>query len=403
MTTAVVVGSSVAGVKTAQALVSQHYPGRVMVIGEEGRPPYDKPPLSKQLLMGKVEESACALMRTDDPGTAAIELRLGRRAEHLDPARRRLRLSGGEVLHYDHLVVATGSRARPSPWGDGGGRVVVLRTMADALTLRRQLREAASVAVVGAGFIGAEVASSARTLGLDVALIDPLPLPLGRVVGDRAGELLARLHEAHGSAVHFGTGVAALDADSHGVTVELTDGGSLRTSLAVVGIGAEPNDAWLAASGLPVADGVVCDEHCRVMGVGEVFAAGDVARWHHPRHGRQVRIEHWTNAVEQASCVAHNIMHPDQPRPYQPVEYVWTDQYDWKIQIAGRPHDGAWEVMVSRDGERSRFAVAYAGLREQLVGAMTVNWPRGLVECRRMLATDTPLAGAVDRLRELFG
>ncbi|HLI23738.1 MAG TPA: NAD(P)/FAD-dependent oxidoreductase, partial [Acidimicrobiales bacterium] len=321
--TAVVVGSSIAGVRTAQALLSQRYPGPVVVVGEEDRPPYDKPPLSKQLLVGKAEESSCALLGADDPAAAAIEFRLGCRAEHLDVSRRRLHLSGGDVVDFDHLVVATGSRARPSPWGTGS-RVVVLRTMADALRLRGLLREAESVAVIGAGFIGAEVASSARALGVEVTLIDPLPVPLGRVVGDRAGRLLTDLHAAHGVAVHFGAGVEGLDADAEGVTVALTGGGYLRTSIAVVGIGAEPNDAWLAASGLAVADGLLCDKHCRAVGAEGVLAAGDVARWHHPRHGRDVRVEHWTNAVEQAACVAYNIVHPDQPRPYQPVEYVWT-------------------------------------------------------------------------------
>jgi phthalate 3,4-dioxygenase ferredoxin reductase subunit len=185
--------------------------------------------------------------------------------------------------------------------------------------------------------------------------------------------------------------VAGIDRAAGGLVVRLTDGSRLPAATVVVGIGAIPNDQWLASSGLRTSDGVVCDRYCRAAGDAGVHAAGDVARWFHPGHGALVRAEHWTNAVEQAACVAHNIARPGQPRVYEPVEYVWSDQYDWKIQLAGRTGGDLRTMTVDRPGAARSFAVLYGAADGRLAGAVTVNWPRALLTSRRALAAGEPL------------
>jgi phthalate 3,4-dioxygenase ferredoxin reductase subunit len=193
--------------------------------------------------------------------------------------------------------------------------------------------------------------------------------------------------------------VAGRAGDLH---VGLTDGTRLGGATVVVGIGAVPNDGWLADSGLPIENGVLCDEYSRTLDAPDVFAIGDVARWFHPGHREHVRVEHWTNAVEQGVCAAHNIAHPDDLRSYRPVEYVWSDQYDWKAQIVGRPiHGVRQEIVGTLEGEHPRGAVLYADDTGRLCGAVTVNWPKALVQCRRLVPQAAPFDDALTRLREL--
>lgn len=335
--TVVIVGSSVGGVRTARALRTEGYDGRIVLIGAEAEMPYDKPPLSKQFLAGAWDEDRVRLLTAADAEAAGIELRLGSAAERLDVADRAVVLADGTRVHYDVLVVATGADARPSPWPVESG-VHVVRTLDDSRKLAEDLTSVSGpVVVVGGGFIGAEVAATAHAVGRDVTIVDPLHAPIGRVLGEELGAMFTDLHHRHGVATRFGDGVEAVDGKAGALRVTLTSGEVLPAGTVVVGIGARPNAGWLASSGLLIDDGVVCDEFCRAVNHGTVFAVGDVARWHHPRHREDVRVEHWTNAAEQASCVAHNIVHPDGLRPYAPTEYVWSDQYDWKIQIAGRP------------------------------------------------------------------
>ncbi|TMR01209.1 NAD(P)/FAD-dependent oxidoreductase [Actinomadura soli] len=395
--TAVVVGSSVAGVRTAQALAAGGFDGRVLVIGAERTEPYDKPPLSKHFLTGVWDASRLALLnggRADE----RVELRLGVAAEHLDVAGKQLRLADGTRVPYDVCVIATGASARPSPWAARDG-IHVLRTVQDSAALRRDLLRGGEVVVVGGGFVGAEVAAAASGLGCPVTVVDPLVDPMARVLGPRVGPLLTGIHERHGVRTRFGTGVVAIEGTSGGLRVILDDGSVLAASTVVVGIGAVPNDGWLRSSGLDIADGVICDEYCRVQGTRDVFAAGDVARWPHPRHGEHVRGEHWTNAVEQAACVARNIVHQGDPVPYRPVEYVWSDQYDWKIQIAGSPAlMSGHHVIGDLTGDRPRAAVAYTDTTGRLGAALTLNWPRALVACRRLLAAAAEFTQAITEL-----
>jgi phthalate 3,4-dioxygenase ferredoxin reductase subunit len=393
----VIVGSGIGGIRTAQALRSAGFAGEVIVVGEEPDLPYDRPPLSKDYLAGRDGAEAVLLISQADAAETGITLRLGAPAERIAPEEKSLVLDDGEVLPYDVCVIATGAAARPTPWNKLDG-VHVLRSLADSQALRDQLRARREVAVIGGGFIGSEVAATARKLGLEVTVIDPLPLPLERTLGATVAQLVTDLHHRNGVITLFGTGVDSIDNSGSQLSLQLSTGTTLTTDAVVLGIGAIPNDGWLAGSGLPVSNGLVCDEFCRVQGRDDIYAVGDVARWFNPRYDGHVRVEHWTNAVEQARCVAHNITFPDQLTPYVAVEYVWTDHYDWKIQIAGRPtHDAVDTEAVVGDftGPRPRGAVLYGDSGGILCGAVTVNWPRAIAVARQALAAHTPYPDAL--------
>jgi phthalate 3,4-dioxygenase ferredoxin reductase subunit len=233
-----------------------------------------------------------------------------------------------------------------------------------------------------------------------VTVIDPLELPMERVVGFEGARLFADLATRHGIGLRLGYGVEAIDGEAGDLTVTLTDGSTVNAATAVIGIGAVPNDGWLASSGLLVDNGLVCDELCRAVGAEDVYAAGDVARWHHAGERADVRVEHWTNAVDQAGFVAHNLAHPDDPRRYAPSQYVWTDQHSWKFQIAGHPERGSrHELIGDLAAEKPRAALLYEDPDGRLVGALTVNWPRALAECRRSMTERIDLGGMRCRLQ----
>lgn len=400
--TVVIVGSSVAGVRTARALRTEGFHGRIVLIGKEAELPYDKPPLSKQFLAGTWDEDRVRLLTVDDAEAGSIELRLGSAAQRLDVADRAVVLSDGALVHYDFLVVATGADARPSPWVAESG-VHVVRTLDDSRRLAKDLASSTGpVVVVGGGFIGAEVAATAQALDRDVTIVDPLHVPMGRVIGQELGAMFTDLHHRHGVRTRFGEGVEAVNGTPGALRVTLTNSEVLPASTVVVGIGASPNDAWLRSSGLLIEDGVVCDEFCRAVDHTNVFAVGDVARWHHPRHREYVRVEHWTNASEQAACVAYNILHPDELRPYAPTEYVWSDQYDWKIQIAGRPGRADLQRLIGDlQGEKPRAAAIFSDSSGILRGAVSVNWPKAILMCRRMIGADTTAGDALKELDQL--
>jgi phthalate 3,4-dioxygenase ferredoxin reductase subunit len=388
----VIVGASLGGVRTAQALRSAGYEGRLTLVGDEDALPYDRPPLSKEFLAGTATAEAVMLLSPQDARDLDLRLALGRAARHLDVAGRFVELEDGERLGYDDVVVATGSRPRPSPWGKPAG-VHYLRTLADAFGLREDLRRGGPLVVIGAGFIGAEVAATARQLGVaGVTLVDPAPVPMSRVIDPATAARLGALHREHGVATRFGTGVVAIEQAAGGLTVRLDDGAVLPAATVVVGIGAVPNEEWLVSSGLLTGGGLRCDKYCRAYGAPRVHAVGDIARWHHPGHGTLVRAEHWTNAVEQARYVAQDIARPGGQAPYQPVEFVWSDQYDARIQVTGQTGAGLRQVTVERPeaAERS-FAVLYAAGTGALAGAVTVSWPQAAIAARRAVTAGTPL------------
>jgi 3-phenylpropionate/trans-cinnamate dioxygenase ferredoxin reductase component len=388
-----VVGGSIGGVRTVQQLRRLGYDDHITLVEAEPHPPYDRPPLSKEVLLDD-DTGAPTLLDPAKADELGVELLLGRAARAVRPAERQVELHDGQVVTYhDALVVATGARARRSPWTHPT-RVLVLRTWDDAERLRDVLVTARSLVIVGAGFIGSEVAAAARRRGVSVDLVDVLALPMARHLGDEVAELFVDLHRRHGVATHFGTAVDTLAADGHGVEVGLSDGTELRADAAVVGLGTELNLEWLRDSSLRLDDGLVCDAFGRAHAQVDIYGVGDVARWWHPGLAELSRSEHWTNAVEQAAVVAHNIAHPDDLKEHSPVGYVWSNQYDWKVQIAGRPGLGVAHHRV--DGTDGQFAVLYGDAEGLLCGVLTVNWPSLSVRGRKSLASKVRFGEAVE-------
>jgi NADPH-dependent 2,4-dienoyl-CoA reductase/sulfur reductase-like enzyme len=310
----VIVGASLAGLRCAQALRAKGFDGTISLYGDERARPYDRPPLSKQVLAGTWEPERIELADDATYEKLALDLHLGTHVSSVD-----------DVGDHDALVIATGARPRRITGG------VELRTIDDALALRHRLATGSPrVVVVGAGFIGAEVAATARGYGCEVTVLEALPQPLSRALGEEVGAALGRLHEAKGVTLRCGVGVSHIDGES----VHLADGEAVPRDIVVVGIGVIPNTEWLEGSGAETDNGVVCDENLAVVGLPNAWAAGDVARWPHPKYG-DVRIEHWTNAVEQGQHVAGCIL--GEVKPFATVPFVWSDQYEHRIQIVGRP------------------------------------------------------------------
>ena len=258
-----------------------------------------------------------------------------------------------------------------------------LRTLDDAMAIRRALERTPRVAVVGAGFIGLEVAASCRALGLDVTVVEAASVPLGAAIGDTMGNAIASMHRERGVTLRTGTGVAELVGDGAVAGLRLSDGTTVDAELVVVGIGVIPETRWLAGSGVALDGGVVCDDRCRTN-VPDVFACGDVARYYNPIFGELMRVEHWTNAVEQATAVVASILDEDAPAPSS-VPYFWSDQYDAKIQFAGRIAPGD-TLRVEEGTVHDKNLVAVYGRAGKLRGVLTVNKPAALIRSRRAIA-----------------
>lgn len=400
----VIVGSSVAGIRTAQSLRLDGFDGEIVVIGEEAEAPYDKPELSKRLLEGGMAEGDNLLISPEDARVAGIELRLGSAAVSLDPAAHLVELANGSTVEYSTLVIATGARARPAPWGPFDG-MYVLRTIDDARRLASDLDRGGRLVVIGGSFIGAEVASTARKRGLKVDIVDPRPIPFARALGNEIGALVGDFHLRNEVATHFGDSVVDVTEGAVGplgrptLEVALDSKSILAADTVVVGIGAIPNTEWLEGSGLDIVDGVACDQHLRAIGVSDVFAVGDVARWWHPIHNAQVRVEHWTNAVEQARVVANNIVHPDDLSSFAAVEYVWSDQYGSRLQFVGKTGQGSHVVL--RDPQAvDRYVALYSRDDGVFAGAMTVDWPKALIFCRQLVSQGLSLNEVAARLEQ---
>jgi 3-phenylpropionate/trans-cinnamate dioxygenase ferredoxin reductase component len=381
----VIVGAGAAGLTAAEGLRNRGYAGTLTLIGDEQHPPYDRPPLSKQILAGTWEPDRIALRSPDALAKLDADLLLGRSAVGLDMATRQILLDGGDRLDFDGLVIATGVTPRSLPGADLAG-IHLLRSLDDALSLRAHLLARPAVVVVGAGFLGAEVAAVARGMSLDVTLIDPLPVPMYRQFGHRVGELIGHLHTDHGVTVRCGTGVRRfLSTAGRVIGVELTDGSTLDADLVVVSVGASPALNWLADSGLPQGNGIECDTHCQAAP--GVYAAGDIASWHNNHFNTRMRLEHRMNATEQAMAVAGNLLGAD--RPFAPVPYFWTDQYDARIQAYGIfPADADITVLHGQPTSRN-FVAGYAH-QGKMVGVLGWNSPRELRKLRQLVADRTP-------------
>jgi len=378
-----VVGASLAGLRAVEALRARGFDGRIDWIGAESHEPYDRPPLSKQVLRGEWDAERIVLARSGLASLAAAQ-HFGRRALRLDVAARRIEVDDGSPVAFDGLVIATGATPRRLPGQPKLDGVFVLRTLDDALAIRRVLDAQPRVVVVGGGFIGAEVAASCRQRGAAVTMVEALGNPLEQALGPELGALFAAIHRDHGVDVRTGVAVAAIEGERHVERVRLADGGVLPADLVVVGIGVRPETAWLEGSGVELQDGVVCDATC-ATNVPAVVAAGDVARWMNPRYGESMRVEHWTNAVEQAqAAVARLLDGPEAARPFDPVPYVWSDQYDAKLAVAGRPRAGD-EVHVVDGSFAERKFVAIYGRAGRLVGAVAMNRMRKHMDWRKAL------------------
>jgi len=392
---AVIVGGSVAGTRVARGLRANGFPHPVTILEAESHLPYDKPPLSKASLSGP-EVSPVPLLTAAEVGDLDIDLQLGTRAVHLDLETAVVHTADGKDVPFRELIIATGASAKPSPWGAPTG-VHVLRTLDDAMAVRHSLDRGGDVTIIGAGFIGSEIASAARVRGLRVTMVDPVAVPMTRIVGEKLGQRFVDLHRRHGVDTRFGVGVETIEQDGQGLLVHLDDGSVLRSATVIVGIGTVLNTRWLDGSGLVIEDGVVCDDFCRAVGQLRVHAVGDTARWYHRRHSQSARTEHWTNAIEQAACVAWNITHPDELRAYEPIEYVWSDQYDWKVHILGRP-DPLDQPTLIEDRDADRLAAFWTSPRDEITGAITVNWSKASVMLRRAIATRAAASGLVHKL-----
>ncbi|MFJ4636978.1 NAD(P)/FAD-dependent oxidoreductase [Streptomyces hygroscopicus] len=387
----VVVGASAAGLAAAETLRREGYEGTITLIGEEPHHPYDRPPLSKQILGGQWEADRVALRAPADLDALGLELRLGTAATGLDLAGRTVGLADGARVPYDGLVIATGVRPRRLP-GDGGERAHVLRTLDDALALRDRLGPGRRLVVVGAGFLGAEAAAAARGLGMEVTLLEPAPVPLAPAVGEPVGRMLAEVHHDHGVALR--TGVTVTEVADGGV--RLADGTLVEADEVLVSIGSVPNTDWLEGSGLTVGDGLECDEYSAAAP--GVYGAGDVARWHNPLFGTAMRIEHRTNATEQGMAVARNLLRPDERRPFAPVPYFWSDQYDLRIQAHGRLRGHEEIAVVEGALEERKFLAAYR-CGDRVAGVLAVGMPPRTVRTwRQAVATRAAWRDAVGEL-----
>ena len=385
MRTIAVVGTSLAGLRAIETFRREGYDGRIVAIGGETHLPYDRPPLSKELLAGTSQPDDIQL-RKQGVDDLDVEWILGTRATALDVSARELTLADNSKAAYDGIVIATGSTPRRLPNQPDLENLFVLRTLDDALALRAALEAGPKVVVIGAGFIGAEVAATCRGRGLDVTVLEALPQPMVRGLGPELGAVIADMHRDHGVDLRTGVGVEAIEGDTRVERVRLADGGVIAADVVVVGVGVVPDTAWLEGSGLTLENGVVCDETC--LAAPGVVAAGDVARFPNRLFdGELMRLEHWTNATEQGVHAARRLLAGDDGADlvFAPVPFVWSDQYDRKIQTVGVVSaDSALHVAHGSYAERQ--FVALFGRNDRIVGALGFNRARQVMQYRRLIA-----------------
>jgi 3-phenylpropionate/trans-cinnamate dioxygenase ferredoxin reductase subunit len=368
--TMVVVGGGLAGGKAVETLRSEGFDGRVVLVAEEPERPYERPPLSKDYLNGGKERDVIYVHDADWYGQHDVELRTGVRAVALDPGAHEVELDGGERLRYRALLLATGAAPRklPLPGADLGG-VHYLRTAADSDALRTALASGdRTVVVVGAGWIGLEVAAAARSYGNAVTVVEPQPQPLRAVLGDEIGAVFAQLHRSHGVDLRLSTGVREFRGDGAQVQAVVTDAGEVPADIVVVGVGVVPRTELAEAAGLEVANGVVVDASLRTSAP-DVYAAGDIASWPHPRYGRRIRVEHWANALNGGPAAARAML--GQQVTYDRLPYFFTDQYDLGMEYSGLSGADA-QVVTRGDTEGGEF-IAYWLEDGRVQAAMNVN------------------------------
>ncbi len=382
-----IIGGGLAAVRTAEQLRKSGYTAPITVVSDERHLPYDRPPLSKEMLHDAAKNLDDVLLKPAEfYADNDIALHLGSPAQSVDTAARTLTLADGTVLDYDELVIATGlAPKRVSSFPDLAG-IRVLRSYDEAMALREQAASARRAVVIGAGFIGCEVAASLRKLGVNVVLVEPQPAPLAAVLGQEIGELVARLHRSEGVDVRTGVGVAEVRGSRAVEGVVLSDGTELDADLVVVGIGSRPATDWLVGSGIALDNGVLCDDVGRTSEP-HVWALGDVASWRDAT-GHQVRVEHWSNVADQARVLVAAMLHQDAPTLVV-VPYFWSDQYDVKIQCLGEPEATDVVHLVEDDG---RKFLAYYERDGKLTGVVGGGMPGKVMKTRAKIAAGVPIS-----------
>ena len=397
--TFVIAGASLAGAKAAETLRAEGFDGRLVMIGAERERPYERPPLSKDYLRGESPREQVYVHEAGFYGEHEIELLLGRTVTSVDTSASQVALDDGERLGYDRLLLATGAEPRrlSIPGGELEG-VLYLRRVEDSDALRARLDRGGSVVVVGAGWIGAEVAASARQRGLDVTVVEPASVPLERVLGAELGAVYRDIHADHGVKLLLGTGVEAFEGSAAVERVRTSDGRELECDFVVVGVGVQPRVQLASAAGIAVGDGILVDEHLQTDAAG-VFAAGDVAGAWHPFYGERIRVEHWANALNQGPAAARNML--GRPEAYDTLPYFFSDQYEVGMEYAGFAR--SWDRVVFRGDPASREFIAFWMVGDRVVAGMNVGvWDvtdqiqrlirqRAAVDDRRLADADVPL------------
>lgn len=399
----VIVGASLAGLRAAEEIRHEGHTGPVVIIGEEMHAPYDRPPLSKQVLAGKWEIDRIHHHAPDAHDTLELEFRLGFRATGVDTDSRTVTCSDGSQVVYDGLVIATGAATRCLPGTEGMPGVWMLRTLDDCLGIKAGIAAAGDeprVVVIGAGFIGSEVAATCQGLGASVTLLEAHHTPLARVLGDEMGQACADLHLANGMDLRTSITIDHLESDPTGpdpVTVCLDDGTRIAADVVVVGIGVSPAVDWLDGSGVMLDNGVFCDG--TLFAADRVVAAGDVANWVRPSTGRPARVEHWTNAAEGGAAAARNLLAGSAAAvAYDPVPFFWSDQYTTKIQMIGLPGPDDEVVVVSGSGSEGKLVALYR-TADRLGGVLTLSQPAKLMGYRPLLAAGASFDEALAHAR----
>ncbi len=385
--TFVIVGASLAGGGAAVTLRQEGFDGRVVLIGAEPQPPYERPPLSKDYLRGESSFEQALVQPPDFYGENGIETRFGVRATRVDAAEKVVELGDEEHVAYDKLLIATGGRNRrfPVPSLDLEG-IHDLRTMADCERIRAEIAPGRKAVVVGMGFIGSEVAASLRQSGVEVVVVDRNKVPLRRVLGEEVGRVMEGIHSDHGATLIFEDKVAAFEGADRVERVVTQGGRRIECDFVVVGLGVEPVTELLADTGAEIDNGIVIDEFCRT-GVEGIYAAGDVANHYHPVFERRIRVEHWQNALNQGPAAARNMLGKDEP--YDEVPWFWSDQYNFDLQYAGFHTE--WDELVVRGSMEERNFVAFYRKDGRVLAAIAINRGRDLRRSMRLIKAQLPV------------
>ncbi|MGW6954115.1 NAD(P)/FAD-dependent oxidoreductase [Streptomyces chartreusis] len=393
-----IVGASLAGLRAAETARREGFTGAVTLIGDEPHPPYNRPPLSKEHLKSDYTTATCFRPEHELRDELGLDLRLSTRATALDTRNRQVHTPGGGVLSYDKLVIATGAAPRTLAPLAGKAGVHTLRTVEEATSLREAITPHSSVVVIGAGFIGSEIASAARDKHADVTIVEAAPVPLVRAVGPDTGRALAALHGRNGTRLLCGTHATEVHGEDRVTALTLSNGETVPADVVVVGIGAAPATRWLRDSGLslhPGDGGIICDAYLRTSDP-DVYAAGDVAHWPNTLMDGDMRLENYTAASDQGQRAAFNALFPDRAAPFTTVPYFWSDWYGNRIQFVGTAQADE-TVFTAGDADSDSFVALYlSGAR--LVGAAALNNPRVIMKLRRIIAD----RGSIDSARELL-